>query len=309
MSICNNDQPCTSNDVCLSDNPDYSQPRVNLLSHCNSTVLLSTAIIEVKGKHGKFHKVKAVLDSGSQSNCISSKCAHRLGLSLEKISASISGIAQKDSFSQQGVPCLVKPVNKISPHFNLDFIVIPKICSSLPEQSLPIHKFSQFSKLADSHSNISAPIDILLGADIFGSLITGKTISSGVERPVALETCFGWVIMDKVPSASHSNYTSSFFAATDISLETCVTRFWELEQVPDALPISLEDDSVETHFIEILQILGNGRFQVQLPFKSDLPSFNGSRDIVRHRFLSLERKLINNPDLKKEYNVFIIFKS
>lgn len=37
----------------------------NLLSDCKSTVLLSTIIIEVVGKDGKFDKVRAVLDTKS----------------------------------------------------------------------------------------------------------------------------------------------------------------------------------------------------------------------------------------------------
>lgn len=91
----NDDRQCSSNSLCSLSTSKSSQPRINLLSHCKSTVLFFTAINEVKGKIGEFSKAGSILDSASQSNFISSKCANRLGLSIHNF----SGLTQKDFFS------------------------------------------------------------------------------------------------------------------------------------------------------------------------------------------------------------------
>nr|CAI5816936.1 unnamed protein product [Callosobruchus analis] len=45
-----------------------------------STVLLSTAIVEIRYYTGQFQKVRVLFDSGSMANFISEKCANRLDL-------------------------------------------------------------------------------------------------------------------------------------------------------------------------------------------------------------------------------------
>lgn len=72
--------------------PSQDSSRTALVSNTSKTVLLSTAVVEVKDSWGSYQQVRILLDSGSQSNFISSKCCKRLGLKCFPSSMEISGI-------------------------------------------------------------------------------------------------------------------------------------------------------------------------------------------------------------------------
>lgn len=57
---------------------------------------------------------------------------------------------------------------------------------------------------------------------------------------------------------------------------------------------------METPFMDVFQIVGDGRFQFQIPL-TEFSSFYASRDIAICRFFLLERKYIYISEHRKEY--------
>ncbi|XP_074038689.1 uncharacterized protein [Leptinotarsa decemlineata] len=302
-----NDSAQNSNISTGSSNERSSQTLTASVPTSNpGTILLSTAIVDVADSRGQYKRVRVLLDSASQSHFITSKCSTKLGLARHKLSLEIRGVGRTTTHASQGVSCTIKPCNKSQPLFNLDFVVLPSICSNIPSQTIDRNDFLDLSKfeLADPTFNVSQPIDMLLGADIFAHILKGSSHVVNTDKPVALDTIFGWIIMGKL-GVSSSSPVISISTFIDSSLENSVKSLWELEQVPAAPSFTKEDMEAEELYKSSVSRDSSGRFCVALPFKIVQPTFPNSRDIALKRFLSLERRLRNDPNTYSQYSDFM----
>lgn len=291
----------------LAQNVGYSSAVMNSVNDTSSTILLATALVDVLDSRGWPQPVRVLLDSASQSHFMSSKCCTRLGLSRKKLSVNIHGVGQSSAHASEGVSCSFKPRNQPHPLFSIDALILPQICTNLPSVTISDKKNSGFSelKLADPNFHVSQPIDMLLGADIFAHILKGTAPIHEFNNPVALDTIFGWIIMGKFES---SPKVCALVASIDTplsSLDTLVRRFWDLEEVPESPRLSPDDVRAETLYQASLTRNEMGRFIVSLPFKDELPVFPDSRDIAIKRFLCLERKLLKDSELYRQYCDFM----
>lgn len=279
----------------------------NLFAKHKNKALLSTALINVQDAWGNFHVIRAVIDSGSESHFISKSCFNKLGLSKFFLPIQLCGIGKNISKGSHGVRCNIKPVGKSDPVYSLEFIILNEISDNLPINSLPVEQFSKFSQLplADPNFHLSKPVDILLGADIYGFLITGNKLLSDPDQPVALETIFGWIITGRVKTSSVSLSVNSYFLTSYASLDQSLQRFWELEDVPQSSTLSSDEKLAEEHFCKTFSRTLSGHYKVSLPFKTLEPIFEGSRDVALRRFFSLEKRLLRNPQLYSQYSNYM----
>ncbi|XP_030765371.1 uncharacterized protein LOC115889501 [Sitophilus oryzae] len=219
----------------------------------------------------------------------------------------LCGIGKNISKGSHGVRCNIKPIGKSDPIYSLEFIILNEISDNLPINSLPVEQFSKFSQLplADPNFHLSKPVDILLGADIYGFLITGNKLLSDPDQPVALETIFGWIITGRVKTSSVSLSVNSYFLTSYASLDQSLQRFWELEDVPQSSTLSSDERLAEEHFCKTFSRTLSGRYKVSLPFKTLEPIFEGSRDVALRRFFSLEKRLLRNPQLYSQYSNYM----
>lgn len=264
--------------------PIASTSQINSLSNVlpsNSTVLLSTAQVEILDSRGHYQVVRALLDCASQASFITEKCAHRLGLSRSKVSLSVCGVGPNmSSMVSSSITCTIKPKDQLEPVYNIDAFTLPKICSDMPTTKIPIQNWSHISnlKLADSHFNIASPIDMLLGADLFPLILRNGRLTGTATEPSAINTIFGWILMGKFDDCMSSPLINSFITICDtLPLESTIKRFWELEAVPEALVISPDDTLCEELYVNSYVRDKSGRFIVSLPFRNPSPSFNNSR--------------------------------
>ncbi|XP_075217877.1 uncharacterized protein LOC142322682 [Lycorma delicatula] len=104
---------------------------------------------------------------------------------------------------------------------------------------------------------------------------------------------------------SRNNSVSSFFIHNDNKLlSSQIEKFWEVKE-PILVKQTSHDNSIcERNFIENTIRNKDGRFIVTLPRKSDNIKLGDSLN-AKNRFLSLERKLIQDPSFKKGYSNFI----
>lgn len=77
-----------------------------------STVLLSTAQLGLKNRHGRFLVVRALLDSGSQANLITQACVKRLALQYKRSSVPIECLNNTALDNVQVITkCTAKPLD------------------------------------------------------------------------------------------------------------------------------------------------------------------------------------------------------
>ncbi|CAG9112505.1 unnamed protein product [Plutella xylostella] len=87
--------------------------------------------------------------------------------------------------------------------------------------------------------------------------------------------------------------------------DVLLKKFWELENEPDGITkrLTKEEEKCEEIFNTTYQRDQEGRYVVRLPFNTEDPEcqYGQSQNIARKRFQLLEKKLMKNPGLKKDY--------
>ncbi|KAL1138991.1 hypothetical protein AAG570_009052 [Ranatra chinensis] len=178
-----------------------SGPAVLSTSLQPSSVLLATALVKLYTSKTNFIIVRAVLDSASQASFVSEAAVNSLKIKRDHSAIPISGIGLSDSQSSGLSHVSVASLSGAVVSTNHPFLVLPvitRVASSLP----PSPEFTAALKnvvLADPSFNSAAPIDCLLGASIFSTILTRAPRSLGPSLPYAVPTLFGDVLMGPAP--------------------------------------------------------------------------------------------------------------
>ncbi|XP_022163934.1 uncharacterized protein LOC111029283 [Myzus persicae] len=274
-------------------------------------VMLGTAIVHVRDRSGSWQTMRALVDCASQISAITAACADRLGLKRSRWTAPISGLSGVAVNNVQGrVECTVHPRFASEPALAVHAWVLPTITNELPTKTLAADIKDRYSNLAlaDPSFYVSSPIDLLLGSDVFSSIMDGRKISVDDALPSAFSSVFGWILIGPV-SGDETGPRQSLPVSLTVSIEGLMERFWHVEE-PEVAPETFTDNGrCEQIFVDETIRLSTGRFSVPLPFRvpssDELFGARASRDVAVRRFESLERKLSADPLLKSLYTQFM----
>lgn len=274
---------------------------------CGKTVLLSTAVVEVLDNWGNYQSVRLLLDSGSQANFMTETCARRLGLKKSQSGVPIYGLTNSEVCTDLGkVHCTLRPRGNSRTTMACEAIVMPKICTDMPSSEIDNSRWKMFKDVlfADPTHHIPGSIDMLLGAELWPTILQPGSIPATATSPMALNTIFGWVLLGSVP-CEVSNRLNALLAISDQGLNVAVQRLWELEDIPGEFKSSPEDDLCEELFSSNHSRTEQGRYVVELPLKQESPDFIDMRSIALRRFYACENRLKQNVDLYRSYSEFM----
>jgi len=297
-------------DAQLSQASAAQQPPVVMLSSQSSpSVLLGTAVALAQDIGGNVQPVRALLDSGSQISVITKECSDRLGLRRSRWTASLTGLSGQCVPKVLGTVLLkVRPRYDSAPVITVKAWVLPTITADMPCQQLTVgvREGCSHLKLADPYFDTPAPVELLLGADVFPQVWVGEQRSLGHGLPSAYSSVFGWVligpVLQNVSSSAHC-----MLATLHPSIESLMERFWDVEE-PEEAPLQFTDEGCcEAKFKAETIIDESGRYSVPLPFRQDRlhPTFDGMIRIATKRFEHLERKLNQEEELGTAYRKFM----
>lgn len=293
----------------INSNEVQPQPSTSALTSIRnySQVLLSTAVIHAFDSNNCIHECRVLLDVGSQSNFITEEMVKKLKLNTSYNDfGTIIGITQNPIHINKSVVVKIKSrINMYSTE--LKCLVLAKITEKIPNItfSSEILNIPSNISLADPKFNLSQPIDMLIGAELFYELLNIGQITLGKNKPHLQKTNFGWVLGGTIynPGKHKDNKISCLSIE---SLDSKLTKFWEIEECQNSTKVlSPSELECENHFIQTHYRNKAGRFVVRLPFKTDVKELGLSKDIALKRFYLLEKKLAKNPELKNEYAAFM----
>jgi hypothetical protein len=184
------------------------------------------------------------------------------------------------------------------------------VTENLPAQTFSSNALNlpQSLQLADPHFNVSGPIDMLMGAQLFWQILNKGQISLGHNKPVLQQTHLGWIIggaLNISPEQNSLNHlVTNCHIGADI-LHKQVERFFQIEDFGNKRNLSSEEILCEEHFRQNYRRDLDGRFMVQLPFKNDTTPLGNSLQTATKRFIALETKLQRDPALRNSYSDFI----
>jgi hypothetical protein len=193
--------------------------------------LLATAIVEVKNKAGQYIPCRALLDSASQSHCITERCVQRLKLSRIQTHAFIQGISNVNTAAHHSVSIYLRSRHS-DWHTTLDCAILSNITGTTPSTKLDTTnwKLPKDIKLADEQFDQPGSIDLLIGADIYEILRSGRHTRSS-NLPVLQETVLGWTISGRTPAPTQNGTQRTCLIHEDSQLERNSNRFWEVKPV------------------------------------------------------------------------------
>ncbi|UYV68403.1 hypothetical protein LAZ67_5004220 [Cordylochernes scorpioides] len=281
-------QPTTSQEMLISTNTICNAMPLET----ETNILLSTALIKVKAKDGSFVLCRALVDNGSQISLISEQCCHKLGLEKRKNSYTLKGVGDivvNRTTSQVEI--------EFTPHhndqlFSARAFVVGRVTADLPNFQIQSADFPHLENLllADPEFYVTKPIDLILGADTFVEIILGQKTDLK-HHPIALNTKLGWLVSGRIHSNIKSNTSVINHCTTE--LDSSIRKFWELEDVPISKAQLGIKNACEILFKSNLKRDIEGRYSVNLPFKST-PNLGDSRS------QALEKGLQENPSKSEE---------
>ncbi|XP_049886912.1 uncharacterized protein LOC126381471 [Pectinophora gossypiella] len=266
-----------------------------------SAVLLSTAQVCILDSNKQPHILRALLDSGSQSNFITETAFNKLKLTKTEFNMEVTGFNNAKSHITHR--CQLTLRSKTDDTFSIDLscFIVPNICSltiQIPKDSFHI---PARIKLADEHFYSGGNIDIILGAEQFYSLLCIGQHRLGDGLPILQRTRLGWVVSGPVDSLANK-------IQCNISLSNQIKKFWEIENCSDCTELhTLPDDekTCEEIFINTHKRTSDGNFVVELPLMYPPNTLGNSRNTAYRRFKALELKFQRDPKFKQKYVDFM----
>lgn len=263
---------------------------------------------------GNSHRkitIGIILDGESQRSYVIERIRDALNL---PISYSES-LTIKPFGSNTGIHQQCKVVNLCMGTLGGDDVTLSAICVSVisspvqgqcPRKAVSNHPHLAGLTLADDCEG-EADIDILVGADQYWNLVTGRLIR-GDSGPTTIYTKLGWVLSRPVhyqaPSSTTVNLTSTHVLKCQVSnhsdpdlLESKLERFWRLE----SLCIVPNESSVYDDFQQRICFDGQ-TYEVNLPWKEPHPMLPDNYSLSKSRLVSLLSRLRNDPGVLKEYH-------
>ncbi|XP_018338850.1 PREDICTED: uncharacterized protein LOC108746527 [Trachymyrmex septentrionalis] len=275
----------------------------------NGVVFLATATVVVKSPEGRTFRARALLDSGSESTFISEHAVQALRAKQHKTHIEITGVgAQAQGLVRALTNITIEPRDGQGPTIAVRALILKKLSSYKPTAHIAPGKWPHISglPLADIDPSDPVPIDLLIGADLYGQLLLDGLRKGPLGSPTAQRSIFGWLLIG--PS---SNYHSIRTSATTLhcssvtNVDSLLKAFWEVEEVNTPNILSEEDLRCEQHFASTHQRLPNGRYMVRLPLKDISMQIGATRQAAKRLLEKSECQLIRQLEVLGKYKAFM----
>lgn len=270
-------------------------------------VLLATLLVNVTSITNENYTIRALLDTGAQASFITQDCADRLLLHRRRCATQVQTFSGAPVNVVSGITTLaINPVGRKNPSIPLEVYIVKNITDLTPQSPILCTSWPHIKDLvlADPTFSTPGPVDILLGAEVAASILTGDRIVGQSGHPTAFSTPFGWILMGSATPFVQESVTS-LCVNINTSLETAITQFWEQEEPPQKQHLSPEDLRAEEIFTSSIKRLKSGHFSVALPFKQNRPILGESKGLALKRFYYLEHRLSRDSDLRQQYSEFM----
>lgn len=284
-------------------------------SMCN--IILATATVLVHAENGRTVKARALIDPASTWTLVSESIADRLNARKIKMSTDVSGVGGCSAGRITHAAALaISPRTSTQPFLHTQAIVMKKLTRYIPTANSSLTQWPHLKglPLADENPLSDEPINLIIGADLYGLIILDGLKKGNPDQPIAQNTVFGWILSGWTDSNSQTPppnaiinciFTLNVTAEPEEQLDYLFGQFFRQEELPHDHEITNEDTRCENHFVATHSRQSDGRYVVRLPFKLESPLIGKTRDIAHFRFFSLEKRLIKNPQMYSDYRAFM----
>ncbi|XP_071576355.1 uncharacterized protein [Temnothorax nylanderi] len=310
-SLCGNavlaEDAAAASAINQSDTPSAIAMSAVALSATPPAVLLATAKVIVRSPAGRSTTIRALIDQGSEVTFITENVAQTLRLRKLRTLTTISAVGCTDAgICRRAAAITIQSRHEPSAKFTATAFILPSLTRYAPRSSVAVSSWSHLFDLplADDDPTGSTPIKMIIGADLYSRiLLDGLRKGTSSDQPIAQKSHLGWIVSGPINNPSQPAARINVFHC---ALETAISKFWEIEEIPHRAILSPSEEQCERHFAETHYRSADGRYIVRLPFKGNPPiSIGESRSIAIRRLNSLKRRFNATPQLKEKYSAFL----
>lgn len=134
----------------------------------------------------------------------------------------------------------------------MDALVLRRICQPpiTPIGSAKNWPHLNGLQLADPHYYEANPLDILIGADLYGQLLIPEIRKGRPGSPVAQNTHLGWIISGPTHIVTPPSYHAVVRSISiDDRIDECLERFWAIEECEQRRHRTIDEDKCEANFL------------------------------------------------------------
>lgn len=276
----------------------------------NVQVLLSTAWVTI---NDSAERIRVLVDQGSHACLMRESCVQRLGLQRKRVSVPIRGIGGAQVGTATSIVSVrIKSCIDNTLAFDVNALVMRSLTDCLPCNRVAVANRPNFVglQLADPTYYEPGDVDMVLGADIYGSLLLDGVIVGSTEvgrvRPTAQNTALGWILSGPISTSVGASGVQANIMSLHLDSEFDLRKFWEIDEVGEACRLTQSEIECEEHFVRTHQRDDSGRYVVRLPFTTAPDAALGeSRTAALRRLRHVQRRLADQPDLRNQYDDFM----
>ena len=280
--------------------------------------LLGTAQVPIRDINGEVKYGRALLDSGSQLNFITTRFAKSLGLPRLDSKCTVHTIGAVHPSATVGSVRLVIELpegDTVPMHAH----ILTTVTGVLPSQHIDISEVlsPKWPNLADDNFDKPGEIDLLVGVEVYEQLMMADKKQLGTLT--ATRSRVGWVISGTAALAKDDDpgLVSDPFVVGHVMIDRDIIKFWEVNDIRDTSVLAKsealytpEERYVHAHFDKTTTVSDDGRLSVSLPFKEPEAGqpkleLGCSRGPAVKMLLAMETKFARNPAFQKLYQGFV----
>lgn len=277
---------------------------------CTGQVILNTLTVQAIGRDTK-RTVRVLVDNGSQRSYITKRLARELSLEKtgeESVIHSLFRGSQTAVIPHSRYLVKLQPCGGGAP-CQISVRDDEKLCGGIPRipktaNSKILNELKQKRIWISDVGDTAPPIEIIIGADVFGKLLTGKIIQLDCGL-TAFETKLGWTVQGEVETGTSRATEEINLAATDAS----IADLWSLETIGIRDPVEVkstadQDAEAKEEFLKSLSRKEDGRYVVKLPWAKGHPPLPRNYEVAVKRLNSTTRKLLSSNNFDNYSSIF-----
>ncbi|XP_025269902.1 uncharacterized protein LOC112639587 [Camponotus floridanus] len=259
-------------------------------------------------RFGRVHTARALVDQGSESSLVSEALAQRFRLGRYPTSVAVYRVDGKQTgFARGQVTLQIRSLSD-EPSISVAALVFPLL--TLYEGGIKADRQAWTHihglELTDPDFLATDPVDILLGADVYATILQKRLRRGKSQEPVAQKTALGWILSGAAGATSTPRRALAHHCLVEEDLGALVQKFWQQEELSDtAVVLSPADQECENFFHQTHSRSADGRYVVRLPVVSPLPDFSTTRSTALRVLFSVERRFARDPPFHALYADFM----
>ncbi|GFX36311.1 DUF1758 domain-containing protein [Trichonephila clavipes] len=280
--------------------PQTSQTFSSLNKSSYKFIFLSTVIVGIWSPVlNTYVRGRVILDSASQSHFITLQFASKLGLEKKKINLAVRGLSENTINIKWKINNAFISNEDSSYTSPLGFLIVSSITDVVPstQPNFRIKMFNDSKKncstLADPSFDKPGKIDMIIGAELFYQIIKdGRKVIS--DNLTLINSVFGFIISGSINTINHKS--SCFLISESGSIDNCIKKFWEIEEIILDKPLNKEEEFCEMHFKNTHRRDCTDRFIAYMPVQDEeLPTLGNSLILTQKRLNQTIKKLDRDP--------------